>query len=119
MSKLILSGPLLKPGVRAVLLTVKTIGLELEYKESKVEPSEPLKEYSKRKGENRHAVLNDGGKVIWGSHAILAYLISKYGKDDSLYPKDFYKRALVDQMLYFENGVIEARNRLFFVSVVL
>ncbi|CAD1480557.1 unnamed protein product, partial [Heterotrigona itama] len=34
--------------------------------------------------------------------AIITYLANQYGKDDSLYPKDPKKRALVDQRLYFD-----------------
>lgn len=33
----------------------------------------------------------------------MTYLVSKYGKDDSLYPKDLKKRAIVDQRLHFSN----------------
>lgn len=36
----------------------------------------------------------------------MTYLVQKYGKDDSLYPKDFQQRALVDKMLYFDIGVL-------------
>lgn len=34
----------------------------------------------------------------------MTYLANKYGKDDSLYPKDPQKRAIVDQRLYFDGG---------------
>ncbi|XP_049938832.1 glutathione S-transferase 1-like [Schistocerca serialis cubense] len=48
-------------------------------------------------------------KAIWidatclniGGHVIPTYLVSRYGKDDSLCPKDLKMRALVDQRLYF------------------
>jgi hypothetical protein len=40
------------------------------------------------------------------SRAILAYLANQYGKDDSLYPKDAKKRAIVDQLLYFDIGTL-------------
>ncbi|XP_039749043.1 glutathione S-transferase 1-like [Pararge aegeria] len=39
---------------------------------------------------------------IHDSHVILTYITDKYGKDDTLYPKDLKKRALVDQKLYFD-----------------
>lgn len=42
------------------------------------------------------------------SHAITTYLINKYAKDDSLYPSDARKRALVDQRLHFDTGVLFA-----------
>lgn len=50
--------------------------------------------------------LDDNGKVICDSHAINAYLVGKYAKDDSLYPKDLYKRALVDEKVNFDLGVL-------------
>jgi len=49
------------------------------------------------------------------SHAISAYLVGKYGKDDALYPKDLQKRAIVDQRLHFDTGVLFPR--LFDISV--
>lgn len=32
----------------------------------------------------------------------MTYLVEQYGKDDSLYPKDPKKRAIVNQRLYFD-----------------
>ncbi|XP_017301057.1 glutathione S-transferase 1-like [Diaphorina citri] len=50
--------------------------------------------------------LVDGDLLICDSHAINAYLVSAYGKNDVLYPKDSKDRALVDQRLYFDAGEI-------------
>lgn len=47
--------------------------------------------------------------MIWDSHAINGYLVNKYGKDDSLYPREYKKRAIVDQRLHFDNGVLFTR----------
>ena len=60
--------------------------------------------------------LDDNGAVIWDSHAICTYLVSKYGKDDSLYPKDLLVRAKVDQRLHFDTGILFARLRNLYVS---
>lgn len=46
--------------------------------------------------------LDDNGKVIWDSHVIAAYLVDTYGKDDSIYPKDTYTRAKVNQRMFFD-----------------
>lgn len=53
------------------------------------------------------------------SHAIIMYLVDKYGKNDSLYPKDLNKRALVNQILFFDTGVLFARLKSIVVSFFL
>lgn len=51
----------------------------------------------------------DDGLVFTESRAILCYLANRYGKTDSLYPKDPEKRAKVDQKLYFDMGTLYQR----------
>lgn len=53
--------------------------------------------------------MDDNGFVLWESRAILGYLVDKYAKTDSLYPKDAAKRALVNQRLYFDMGTLYQR----------
>lgn len=53
------------------------------------------------------------------SRAIIAYLVDQYGKDDSLYPKDPKKRAVVDQRLYFDAGTLYQRFGDLYVSIKL
>lgn len=50
--------------------------------------------------------LDDNGHVVWESHAINIYLIEKYAKDDSLYPKDPAIRSTINQRLFFNAGVL-------------
>lgn len=50
--------------------------------------------------------LKDGDLTIWDSHAISSYLINKYAKGSSLYPEDANKRAVVDQRLHFDTGLV-------------
>lgn len=51
----------------------------------------------------------DEGFALWESRAIQTYLVEKYGKTDSLYPKCPKKRAVVNQRLYFDLGTLYAR----------
>jgi glutathione S-transferase len=44
--------------------------------------------------------------------------VEKYGKDDQLYPKDLAKRALVDQRLHFDSGLIFSWLRNIAVGIV-
>uniref|UniRef100_T1GYQ6 GST C-terminal domain-containing protein n=1 Tax=Megaselia scalaris TaxID=36166 RepID=T1GYQ6_MEGSC len=39
----------------------------------------------------------------------MTYLAEKYGKIDSLYPKDPAKRAVVNQLMYFDMGTLYQR----------
>lgn len=109
---------------RAVQMLAKTLGLELNLKDVDLKSGEQLKpEYVKVSNSTfvfyeyvnikshlhfqmnpQHCVptLNDDGVILWESRAILSYLANKYGKTDSLYPKDPVKRAKIDQKLYFD-----------------
>lgn len=62
--------------------------------------------------------MDDNGFYIWDSHAISTYLIQKYGKDDSLYPKDLQKRAVIDQRLHFDSGTLFPRAVAIIVSIL-
>jgi len=95
------------PAVRAVVITAKAIGLALDEHELDWEKGELRSpEYLKINPQHTVPTLDDNGKIICDSHAINAYLVGKYGKDDSLYPKDLYKRAMVDQKLAFDIGTL-------------
>ncbi|EEZ99066.1 Glutathione S-transferase D4-like Protein [Tribolium castaneum] len=98
------------PPARAVMMTAKAIGLELNLKEVDFMNEEHLKpEYVKMNPQHTIPTLvDDDGFIIWDSHAIMIYLVSKYAKDDALYPKDIKKRAVIDQRLHFESGVVFA-----------
>jgi glutathione S-transferase len=50
-------------------------------------------------------LVDDDGFTFWDSHAINAYLVSRYGKSDDLYPRDIKRRGVVNQRLHFDSGV--------------
>lgn len=63
--------------------------------------------------------LVDGDFAIWDSHAICAYLVDKYGKDDKLYPKDLQLRAKCNQRLFFDAASLFVRMREFSLHFIL
>ncbi|XP_062124117.1 glutathione S-transferase D1-like [Drosophila sulfurigaster albostrigata] len=92
---------------RSILMIGKALGLEFNKIEINVAKEEHLKpEFAKLNPEHALPTIVDNGFVLWESRAILTYLIEKYGKDDSLYPKDPQKRAIVNQRLFFDMGTL-------------
>ncbi|XP_034478654.1 glutathione S-transferase 1-like [Drosophila innubila] len=109
MGKLTLYGFDPSPPVRPVKLALAALQLPYDFVEVNVIKKEQMSEtYLKKNPQHTVPVLEDGDACIVDSHAIMSYLVSKYGKDDSLYPKDPLQRAIVDQRLYFESGVVYA-----------
>lgn len=62
-------------------------------------------------------MLDDNEIILWDSHAICCYLIGKYAKDDSLYPKDLLTRAKINQRLFFDSGVLFPKIRYSSINV--
>lgn len=97
----------LSPPVRSVLLTAKAIGLDVKLQSVNVlEGEHKTEEYLKKNPAHTIPLLEDDGFFLFESRAIMAYLVQKYGNDDKLYPKDIKKRALIDNMLYFEGSAL-------------
>uniref|UniRef100_A0A1B6H666 Uncharacterized protein n=1 Tax=Homalodisca liturata TaxID=320908 RepID=A0A1B6H666_9HEMI len=94
------------PPVRSVDLVIHALGLSAEHKNINLfEKETRTPEYLKVNPLHTIPAIDDNGFILWGSQAINTYLVSKYGKDDSLYPKDLRKRAIVDQRLHYSNDV--------------
>lgn len=53
--------------------------------------------------------LIDGDFNVYDSHAIAIYLVEKFAKNDSLYPKDLQQRTLVNQRLFFDASYLFQR----------
>lgn len=104
---------------RSVLLVAKAVGVELNLKHTDLQKGDHLKpEFVKINPQHTIPTLDDNGFVLWESRAILGYLAQQYGKDDSLYPKDPKKRALVDARLYFDIGTLAQRFGEYFYPVL-
>ncbi|XP_034650657.1 glutathione S-transferase 1-like [Drosophila subobscura] len=106
MVKLTLYGVDGSPPVRAVKLTLAALNLPYDYVKVDLASRANLSpEFLKKNPQHTVPTLEDDGHYLWDSHAIIAYLVSKYADSDSLYPKDLLQRAVVDQRLHFESGV--------------
>ena len=91
---------------RMVEMTAEMLGLEYEFKIVDLMAGEHMKpEYLALNPQHNIPCVKDGEFVGNESRAVAAYLAAKYGKDDSLYPKDLETRYKVDQRLYFDMGV--------------
>nr|QVK45130.1 GSTe6 [Pagiophloeus tsushimanus] len=98
------------PPARSTLLTIKALGLDVELIPVNLMAGEHMTpEYLKKNPLHTIPTLEDGDFAIFDSHAINAYLVGKYGKKDTLYPKDLQKKAIVDQRLHFDSGILFPR----------
>uniref|UniRef100_A0A182PZ27 glutathione transferase n=1 Tax=Anopheles epiroticus TaxID=199890 RepID=A0A182PZ27_9DIPT len=97
---------IVSPPCQSVLLVGKKLGITYDLKE--VNPHLPEVREQLRKFNPQHTVPTfiEDGHIIWESYAIAIYLVEKYGKDDSLYPRDPKVRSVVNQRLFFDNGLM-------------
>lgn len=138
-SKPILYHIKLGPPSRSTLLTIAALNIDVELKEMKTSASEHLQpDFVKVKHNHEfilhrnngkfrfHSQINpqhtlpflqDGDVAIADSHAICMYLCDKYATDDTLYPKDLGKRALVNSRLHFNSGHMFCQVRALFETV--
>jgi glutathione S-transferase len=66
-------------------------------------------EFIKLNPQHTVPTLVDNNFSLWESRPIAIYLVEKYAKDDSLYPKNAKQRAVVNQQLYFDMGLLSKR----------
>uniref|UniRef100_A0A182PZS0 glutathione transferase n=1 Tax=Anopheles farauti TaxID=69004 RepID=A0A182PZS0_9DIPT len=97
---------IISPPCQNVLLVAKKLGINLNVKHSDIHGESDIAALTKLNPQHTIPTLVDDGHVIWESYAIAIYLVEKYGKDDSLYPKDSKVRSVVNQRLFFDIGTL-------------
>ncbi|XP_013110419.2 glutathione S-transferase 1 [Stomoxys calcitrans] len=112
-SKPVLYGSLTSPTVNAVVIALRALDVDYELRDVKPLKGENLTEeyLNKNPTGTIPALETEDHQFIGDSHAIISYVADRYAKegaDDSLYPRDFYKRAKVHQLQHFANSVMFA-----------
>ncbi|XP_059048802.1 glutathione S-transferase 1-like [Achroia grisella] len=105
------------PPVRAVLMTIELLKLEADFVSHNTLKGDTRKpEYVAKNPMHTVPLLEDGDFILADSHAIITYLVSKYGgeKQKDLYSNDLKIRATIDQRMYFDAAVIFPR----FISII-
>ncbi|CAH0604949.1 unnamed protein product [Chrysodeixis includens] len=101
------------PPANAVRILADIIGLELELKDvdmANLEHKSP--DYLKLNPAGVVPTLVDDGFAVGDSHAIMIYLVSKYGgnKSEFLYPSDLRTRAIINQVMLYNASILFSRN---------
>ncbi|KAJ8732162.1 hypothetical protein PYW08_014892 [Mythimna loreyi] len=110
----------LSPPVRAAMMAFEIFNVPFEKIIVNLVANEhKTPEYLKKNPLHSVPVMEDGDFILHDSHAILAYLADVYGKDDSWYPKEVKKRALVNQKLFFDTAILFPRLRNVTYSIVM
>lgn len=95
---------------RFVMMLAKEIGLDMEYRPVNLMKKEQFKpEFTKINPMHQIPTLDDNGVIVWDAHAICTYLVTKYAKNDKLYPKDIVMKTQVDERLYFDGSYMYAK----------
>uniref|UniRef100_A0A0A9WWR9 Glutathione S-transferase 1, isoform D n=2 Tax=Lygus hesperus TaxID=30085 RepID=A0A0A9WWR9_LYGHE len=93
------------PPCRVVMMTAKVLGADLNLKMTDIMNGDQLKpEFLKINPQHTVPTFDDNGFVLSESRAIAAYLAETSPNGEKIYPKDPKKRALIEQMLYFDIG---------------
>ncbi|XP_059610585.1 glutathione S-transferase D7 [Phlebotomus argentipes] len=98
------------PPCRVVLLCGRLLDINFDLKTVNVLNGEQLKaDFIQMNPQHCIPTMEDNDLVLWESRVILMYLVSAYAEDDTLYPKDLQKRAMVDQRIQFDLGTLYQR----------
>ncbi|KAG5667755.1 hypothetical protein PVAND_015725 [Polypedilum vanderplanki] len=110
----------LSPPVRAVLMTIKELNIDIKLHEIDFLKSEQTSEaFTKINPVQTIPVLVDDDLIICDSHAICLYLIEKFGKNDKLYPKDnLFLRTVINDRLFFDASFLFPRGCNIYMLIV-
>ncbi|XP_013196516.1 glutathione S-transferase 1-like [Amyelois transitella] len=109
------------PPVRAVLMTLDILGLEANMIEVNTLAGETrTPEFLAKNPMHTVPLLEDGDFILSDSHAIITYLVSKYGADKraDLYANGHNARATIDQRLYFDASILFVRFREVVINIL-
>lgn len=89
-------------------MTIRNLGLDVEIKlVDFLKGENRSEEYSKLNPLHQVPVLiDDDGFILTESRAIATYLVNSRDPNNSLYPSDPMKRAIVDERLYYDATVV-------------
>nr|AEJ87245.1 glutathione s-transferase E5 [Anopheles plumbeus] len=105
----------LSPPGRAVELTANLLGLPLDIIPINLLAGDHRKDqFLKLNPQHTIPVIDDDGVILRDSHAIIIYLVEKYGTNGTLYPGDPITRARINAALHFDSGVLFSRLRFYF-----
>lgn len=106
----IIYGDYLSPPCRTVFMLCKDMSLKYEFIKVDLLKGETMTpEFLQKNPQHSIPMLEDNGKILWESHAIMMYLVSRYGNEEQqqrLYSRNVFKRALIDQRILFDTGVL-------------
>ncbi|XP_014203644.1 glutathione S-transferase 1-1-like [Copidosoma floridanum] len=95
------------PPCRSVMMLGKHLGVRFNLKVVNVLKGEQLKSsFKKMNPQHTIPTIDDNGFILWESRPIMTYLVMKYAKNDSLYPRDPKQRSVVEHRLYFDIGIL-------------
>ncbi|CAG4962462.1 unnamed protein product [Parnassius apollo] len=96
------------PPVRSVLMVIHAANIpDVKFVDVNFFAGDHLKEeYLKLNPQHTIPILTDDDFAIWDSHAIAVYLLTLHSNNKSLYPTDAKKRAVIDQRLHFDSGIL-------------
>ncbi|GFG40505.1 hypothetical protein Cfor_06517 [Coptotermes formosanus] len=100
-------------------MVARAVGVDIRVKTINLFEKEQFSsEFIKLNPQHTVPTLTDDEFVLCDSHAIASYLVRSYASDDSLYPQDPKQKAIVDQRLYFDAGILFPRLREICVPVL-